>query len=929
MERTWKLIAALLGALSCAASAVAGESAVSVIENAVPTTIEAGSEISVRLVVANDGSIPWAPDEGYALSYHWSDLEGEIVVWDGRRSPFPDVVAPGSGVELIAVLEAPRVPGEYLLQWDVVQEGVRWLSGGGAPQPDQVRVSVYSGHAFELLHGAVPRIMMTDSVVDVELVLRNQGKRTWLPDGRFAASYHWLGRDETSPRPDGQNPAWEGRRTSFPFAVGTGETVALEMSVEGPRRPGLWKLQWDLVEEGVCWFSDRLAEPPPAETVLVIPDPARHGSWWSLLVLGAAATAVSVFKLGRPHLLIGLFAAGDLLWCAGALSIKQGFVLAEKGDSPSTSGWLLIVGGAAALGLLTFVLPERFRGWARWVMVAGVTLLLWADSVYLRFFGDLPAASALSGIGQLKQTGASIREMVMLRDLWLWLDLLPGLVLILIAIRLRRVIGPRPSQAAAAALGVMVVAGCLAGARLSLTQPTLIGQVFRRTAVAQEIGVLNLHLVDGAGSMARRVFETELDPDKIDEITTWFRETASQRAGTEPLFAVAEGASLVMLQVESLQTFVIGLEIDGQEVTPFLNRWAEDGLWFSNVTDQTGQGRSSDSELMTQASLLPMEGGAAAFRFAANDFTSLADVLSRHGYDTLSAVPFEGAFWNRRQTHAAYGYRRSYFAEDFVAGETVGWGLSDRAFLEQVVKKLVAANRPFAAYLLTLSLHHPFEGFPPQLDTLDVGKWDGTAFGNFLHTMHFFDSSLASFVAALDREGLAGNTVIAVWGDHDAGFPWTEETASAMGAPHDTVGWYLSQEVPLFIRVPGVEWPSAERVVPAGHIDVAPTLLALLGVDPAPYPFLGRNLLGDHGDRPVVGEYGCWRDSKRLFLQGDGALDDGTCIELATMNEVPNTECRAGYESAIRTEEMSALILEHDLQRVVHEALLATMGPGR
>ena len=76
-----------------------------------------------------------------------------------------------------------------------------------------------------------------------------------------------------------------------------------------------------------------------------------------------------------------------------------------------------------------------------------------------------------------------------------------------------------------------------------------------------------------------------------------------------------------MVQVESLQAFVIGLEIGGREVTPFLNRWSDEALWFSNVTDQTGQGRSSDSELATQVSMLPLAGGAAAFRFAANDFT--------------------------------------------------------------------------------------------------------------------------------------------------------------------------------------------------------------------------------------------------------------------------------------------------------------------
>lgn len=189
--------------------------------------------------------------------------------------------------------------------------------------------------------------------------------------------------------------------------------------------------------------------------------------------------------------------------------------------------------------------------------------------------------------------------------------------------------------------------------------------------------------------------------------------------------------------------------------------------------------------------------------------------------------------------------------------------------------------------------------------------------------MHFFDASLAAFVADLELEGLADNTVIAIWGDHDAGFPWREEVALEMGATHDAAGWYLSQEVPLFVKVPGGATLGGERTVPAGHTDVAPTLLALLGVDPAPFAFVGRNLLGDHGDPPVVGEYGCWRDSTHLFLQGDGSLDDGTCVELATMSPVANVECREDYERAFRTEDVSALVLEHDLQRSIHRVLVS------
>ena len=897
-----------------------------IVEHSVPAAIEAGSETSIPIILANDGVVPWSPAGGFAFSYHWLDAEGETVVWDGRRSALPDTVSPGASVELVATIEAPRNPGQYLLRWDIVQEGVRWISETDAT-PDPIPVSVSAGHAFTVLEGFPPRLMVAGSAAVVELALQNDGGRTWLVDGAFAAAYHWLGRDPNGVRPKGPDVYWEGRRTPFPAAVRNGETVDLRMIVETPRRPGLWRLQWDLVEEGVCWFSDRAPEPPPTVRVLVVPDPLGGGLWWSLLILTAGAAAVSVWRSGGPGAMVALFAVGDVVWCVGAVSVKQGIVLAESGACPTATGWVLIVAGVSALALIACMLPERFRGWACWGVVAGGTFLLWADLIYLRFFGDLPSTAAFAGAGQLGRVAASVRKLLAPGDVWLWLDLLPGLVLVLVADRLRRGGGSRHSWIVIGGLVLAIAVGGVAAARLALTQSSFFGQVFRRVAVAEEVGVLNLHVVDGVRALARRVFRPKLDSSQFDELISWFRELSPQRAGAGPSFAAAEGANLVMVQVESLQAFVIGLEVGGREVTPFLNRWAEEALWFPNVTDQTGQGRSSDSELATQVSMLPMVGGAAAFRFASNDFTGMAEALAERGYDTLSAVPYEGAFWNRRQTHSAYGYGRSLFVEDFEAGETVGWGLSDRDFLGQVVHRLAAADRPFAAYLLTLSLHHPFDGFPAHLKELDVGDWGGTDFGNFLHTMHFFDASLAAFVTALEQEGLADSTVIAIWGDHDAGFSWRQQIASAMGASHDAVGWYLSQEVPLLIRVPGVDWLRGERTVPAGHLDVAPTLLALLGVDPAPYAFVGRNLLGDHGDRPVVGEYGCWRDSTHLFLQGDGSLDDGTCVELANIAPVAVAECREGYIAAMQTEAISALVLEHDLQRVIHRKLVSYAEP--
>ena len=470
-------------------------------------------------------------------------------------------------------------------------------------------------------------------------------------------------------------------------------------------------------------------------------------------------------------------------------------------------------------------------------------------------------------------------------------------------------------------LSLLIVVGTIVAAQVAAAQSGLLRQMFHRVVVAREVGVFNLHLIDGGRSLMRTVLRRDLDPERFAEVVEWFEAQRPTRIGTGPWFGVAKGANLVMLQVESLQGFVIGLEINGSEVTPFLNRWRREALWFSNVTDQSGEGRSSDSEFLTQVSLLPASGVAAAFRHSGNDFTGLAEVLAQRGYRTVSAVPYDGSFWNRRLNHPAFGFARSLFVEDFSGEETIGWGLNDRDFMAQMATRLGSEEQPFAAYLLTLSLHHPFEGFPEHHKRLDVGRWRGTPFGNFLHTMHFFDAALSGFVGRLEGEGLTDNTVIAIWGDHDAGFEWRPDIASAMGVPHDSAGWYLSQEVPVFIMVPGVDALRGERTVPAGHADLMPTMLALLGVDPAPYALIGRNLLGTPGDGPVVGEYGCWRDARHLYLQGDGTLEDGLCLDAATMQMLPVSACRRGFELARRVEAASAVVLEHDLQQRIHEEL--------
>src|SRR5262245_60540129 len=167
-----------------------------------------------------------------------------------------------------------------------------------------------------------------------------------------------------------------------------------------------------------------------------------------------------------------------------------------------------------------------------------------------------------------------------------------------------------------------------------------------------------------------------------------------------------------------------------------------------------------------------------------------------------------------------------------------------------MVPRLEQLRRPFVAWLITLSLHHPFEDFPDRHKVLKLGSLERTGFGNYLHTMHFFDEALEAFRAALARDGLLDDAVIVVFGDHDAGFQRGTE---------DEPTWVMNDRIPLFVRVPKAgDALRGVRDLSAGQTDFAPTLLALAGIDPAPLPFMGRNLLGAPDNPPIVRPFGDW-----------------------------------------------------------------------
>ena len=110
----------------------------------VPATLARGERTNCRAVFSNDGPTPLSK-RLLSIAYHWLDTAdpSSIVVWDdGLRSPVQRVLLAGETWSGEFTIQAPAEPGSYLLQVDLVREGVAWFSANGvAPLTQPVTIA--------------------------------------------------------------------------------------------------------------------------------------------------------------------------------------------------------------------------------------------------------------------------------------------------------------------------------------------------------------------------------------------------------------------------------------------------------------------------------------------------------------------------------------------------------------------------------------------------------------------------------------------------------------------------------------------------------------------------------------------------------------------------------------------------------------------
>ncbi|MFC1611037.1 LTA synthase family protein [Myxococcota bacterium] len=561
--------------------------------------------------------------------------------------------------------------------------------------------------------------------------------------------------------------------------------------------------------------------------------------------------------------------------------------------------------------------------WAR--HVAGLLVILlcfigFSDLVYHRHFGNLIPLTAFLGVGQTWAIRESIGSLMRWHDLWLLPTAIAGVaVMILMPTPHSPVPVMRRNRRLTLGITAAMLLPGLGMVAYNLNHSRT-RKVLSHARLMRHLGSYSTHVVDAARVVRESWNKHEATPDQLRETRDYLARCAVEQAMPRrgPLFGVARGASVLAVQLESVQSFVIGLRIGDQEVTPYLNSLTTEAAYFSLITDQTGESNTADTEYLVHNSQHPMRQGAVVFRRPENDFIAVPQLLRSAGYVTVSAHPWNRGFWNRAVVHPRYGFERTLFRRELGGViDRVGWGTSDPAFYKEMVPVLADTERPHFTYLITLMSHHPYLFYPERRKRLDMGELEGTMLGAYLHLMHEVDFALRDFIDELDTRGALDNTMLVFLGDHDARL---QTPRSMIGAAVAELGLEVAlirqiglrdpraDFVPVFIKLPGNEL-RGEIATAGGQIDVGSTLLYLLGIEQPPI-FLGRPLLpGASGFAARVD--GSVLTNNRFYVsQGVDVPARGLCLGMPARDALPLAACAGLMERGAEQVQASWRITE-------------------
>ena len=477
-----------------------------------------------------------------------------------------------------------------------------------------------------------------------------------------------------------------------------------------------------------------------------------------------------------------------------------------------------------------------------------VSMLLWADIVYYREYGGFLTVEYLFKPGSFNPGDVNLFKHIHFIDILFFIDII---ALLVIAIKYKEYYRGRfkslgkniLTSAIVIALSVVYIYGV--HIYIDVKDKTNGDMLFFKTTWApfqtmSNTSPLGYHAFDIYNHFAANKVK-DLSEDDMRAIDNWYKDN-DENLPDNKYKGTLKGKNVIFLQVESLESFVINETVDGQEITPNINKMLNNSYYFNNIYENVNNGTSADGDFISNTSLYPIRQGAVYFRYAFNEYNSLARILESENYKTISVHPEKSGNWNWRTNHKNFGFEKTYDVNDYEIDEIVGPGLSDGSFYRQTVELIKNEKTPFLLHAATLTSHGPFD-IPENKKELKLSdNIKDTMLGAYFQSIRYVDTEIGNLVKYLNENKLMNNTVLVIYGDHAGPHKFYQDQIDAIDGIKEQ--WKNPEKkVPFIIYNPSIN--GEIRDVVGGQVDIMPTVLYTLGVEKDKYinTVMGRNLL--------------------------------------------------------------------------------------
>lgn len=517
---------------------------------------------------------------------------------------------------------------------------------------------------------------------------------------------------------------------------------------------------------------------------------------------------------------------------------------------------ILDFGFVIILASLSFLFKPKKRVHYYYLTTLFMVAICIINSIYYNYYASFVSASLLATSVFVKDVGDAVSEFAIKVTDWLYLWIFIGLYII----NKKHKVDIKPKKNyILKLLGIGIISIGIG----SIMPP---GYAWGRfIKLWNRVSVVNcwgpyIYQVDDIVQSLKPSFNNVFGYDEALKYTKDFYNNKDDKSSINEYTGMFESKNVIAIHAESLQAFTIGLKFNGQEVTPNLNRLIKSSMYFDNFYAQVGVGTSSDTEFTYATSLLPSNNGTVFVNYFNDEFVTIQNLLKNKGYYVFSMHGNAGDFWNRDAMHMNMGYDKFYSKSSFEIDEEYGLGLSDKSFFRQVVPKIKeiseSVDGPFYGTLITLTNHTPwkdaykYSNFDVSMTTtvndvkITSDYLEGTSMGNYIKSVNYMDSAIGNFLTSMEEEGLLDNTIIVIYGDHDARLgkkqfeymynydPVTKQIKNEGSEDYVSVSDYdyeLSKKVPLIIWSKDLK-ENKKIDTPMGMIDVLPTLGNMLNI---------------------------------------------------------------------------------------------------